>query len=312
MEVVLFKLNIKHICAVVAAFIFAISSVGCTNKVSDDTSNKDSKPVIYASFFPVADLTKTIAGDKYEVRTIISSSQEPHGFEMSASSVAAISDSELVVFNGAGMEGFMDDIKTQVGQDKCLDLSQGLTLLKTTGSNGDDVVNPHTWLSIKCASKQLVTIYEKLVSMDPSNKDYYKTNLDNALAQFKDLDEKFESSISKVDENKRYFVVSHAAFNYLANDYGLKQVAVTGISPDDEPSAQQLTKIADFVKDHDISTIFFEGSATPKVAQTLATSTNVKTSTMWTMESLSSEECSLGYLKLMEKNLDALMESFNE
>lgn len=53
-------------------------------------------------------------------------------------------------------------------------------------------------------------------------------------------------------------MVSHAAFNYLADDYGLKQVAVTGISPEDEPTAKQLKTIADFVKDKHISTIFLK------------------------------------------------------
>lgn len=136
--------------------------------------------------------------------------------------------------------------------------------------------------------------------------------MDENLKEFKALDEKFAKELEGIDENKRYFVVSHAAFNYLADDYGLKQVAVTGISPEDEPSAKQLKTIADFVKEHDISTIFFEGKATPKVAETLAKNTNTKTGTLYTMENLTKEEAEMGYLKLMEENLKALKESFNE
>lgn len=55
-------------------------------------------------------------------------------------------------------------------------------------------------------------------------------NLKQAQQLFKDLDVKFEEEIAKIDKEDKYFVVAHAAFNYLAHDYGLKQIAVTGIS----------------------------------------------------------------------------------
>ena len=98
----------------------------------------------------------------------------------------------------------------------------------------------------------------------------------------------------------------------MADDYGLKQVAVTGISPEDEPSAKQLKTIADFVKAHNIKTIFFEGKATPKVAETLAKNTNTKTSTLYTLENLTEEEAQKGYINLMRENLKNLVASFNE
>ena len=171
-------------------------------------------------------------------------------------------------------------------------------------------VNPHTWLSIKNAMISLDTIFKKLSVMDPDNAEYYKQNYAKSLLEFQALDKKFEEAMAQVPQDRRYFVASHAAFNYLARDYGLQQVAVTGISPEDEPSAAQLATIADFVKKHHITTIFFEGAATPKVANTLAEATGATTGTLYTMENLSESELKLGYLGLMEKNLDALVESF--
>lgn len=272
------------------------------------------RPVVYASFFPVQDLTQRIVGDKMEVRSIIQGNQEPHDFELQTSDMAKISQADLIVYNGAGMEAFIGDLKDSTkDDDKFLDLSQGLTLLEGKDAlDGDhSSVNPHTWLSVRNAQVELKSILDKVSALDPANRDYYQKNYETALAEFKALDEKFERELSKVPEDRRYFVVSHAAFNYLAHDYGLKQVAVTGISPEDEPSANELTTIADFVKQHGITTIFFEGTATPKVAETLAKNTGAKTSTLYTMESLTSEEQELGYLQLMQRNLSALMESFN-
>lgn len=281
----------------------------------DEGGTNEEKKLIYTSFFPVYDLTKRIAGDKMEIRTIIKGTQEPHDFEMESREMIGILQADLIIYNGAGMEGFIPDLMEMTDdKDKFLDLSQGLTLLEHKDSEEGDHsrINPHTWLSIKNAEIELDTIYRKISSIDPENEPFYKENLKASLKEFEELDKIFSETLSKVPEEKRYFVVSHAAFNYLAEDYGLKQVAITGISPEDEPSASQLKTIADFVKRHGISTIFFEGKATPKVANTLAENTGTKTSTLYTMENLSDEEISLGYLKLMRLNLEALMESFNE
>ena len=296
-------------------------------KEQKTTEQKGNKKVIYTTFFPVTDLTKRIVGDKMEVKTIIKGNQEPHSFELKAGDMQEILKVDLIIYNGANMESFISAIEDTVkNKDKFLNLSQGLTLLESgdgleeehdhddekEDKHEHDKTNPHTWLSVKNAIIQLDTIYKKVSSIDPKNEAYYKENLKKAQDEFRALDKKFETELSKVTSKQKYFVVSHAAFNYLANDYGLKQVAVTGISPEDEPSAKQLQKIADFVKKYKINTIFFEGKATPKVAETLAKNTNTKTDTLYTMENLTDEEIEMGYLKLMELNLNALVKSFSE
>ena len=296
------------------------------DKADGNLKNEGSKGVIYTSFFPVHDVTKRIVGDKWELRSIMEVGDEPHGFELKTRDMAELSKADLIVYNGANMESFIDDLKDTVKDDnKFLDLSQGLTLLETEGpghslkdienekvaSEVHDNVNPHTWLSIKNAIEELDTVYRKVSSLDPENEEFYRENLEKSQKEFQELDKKFEETLRNVPEDKKYFVVSHAAFNYLANDYGLKQVAVTGLSPEDEPSAQQLKEISDFVKSHKINTIFFEGKATPKVAETLAKETKLKTDSIYTMETVSEEEAELGYLVLMERNLEALMRAFN-
>ncbi|WP_243343680.1 zinc ABC transporter substrate-binding protein [Anaerococcus sp. AGMB09787] len=318
------------------SFLF-ISSIllftGCNSNNTDEatpaeTSTEPSqsenvdneKLTVYTSFFPVHDLTEKIVGDKWDLRTIIRNGEEPHGFELKTKDMAEITDADLIIYNGAGMESFIDDLKATVNDDdKFLDLSQGLVLLETEGSdlveensNSHDNVNPHTWLSIRNAIEELDTIYQMAAAIDPENEEFFKANLEKSQAEFEELDKEFEETLSNVDDEDKYFVVSHAAFNYLANDYGLHQVAVTGLSPEDEPSAKQLKKIADFVEEKGLKTILFEGKATPKVAETLANQTGVKTDTIYTMESVSEEEAKEGYTGLMKKNLEVLMRVFNE
>lgn len=272
-----------------------------------------SKPVVYASFFPVYDLTKRIVKDSWDVRTIIQGNQEPHDFELKAADMARLTKADLIIYNGAGMETFIPQLKESMHHDeRFLDLSQGLTLLQNKDAKPQDhsSINPHTWLSIKNALEQLDTLCKKFCALDSAHAAFYQENYQQARAEFEELDKQFAKQLRTVPAEKRYFVASHAAFNYLARDYGLTQVAVTGISPDNEPSAAQLAKIAQFVKAHNITTIFFEGSATPKVAETLARTTGARTSTLYTMEHLSEDDVNAGYLQLMKRNLHALMESF--
>lgn len=310
------KNRLKVLVSSIIAAVFLLSTTGCaSNSQSANVGSRSEskKPLLYATFFPVADLSKQIVGDKMEVKSVISGSQEPHDFELQTAQRAELSKADLIVYNGAGMESFISDLREAIGKDeKFLDLSQGLTLLKNKDAARTDntAINPHTWLSVKNAQIELQTIYEKVSAIDPDNAGYYRENLKKAQEKFQALDKKFQQEIAKIPAEKRYFVASHAAFNYLADDYGLKQVAVTGISPEDEPSANQLATIAEFVKKHEISTIFFEGKATPKVAETLARTTGAKTGTLYTMEHLTKEEEKFGYLGLMQKNLTNLMESF--
>lgn len=314
-------MNIKFKKIISMIIVTCIFLVGCSSSKNDKTKGiatteqKGRKKVIYTTFFPVTYLTNSIVGDKMEIKTIIKGNQEPHSFEIKTNDMKDILEADLIIYNGANMESFIPDLESVVNdKNKFLNMSQGLTLLDNGDGLSDkhEMVNPHTWLSIKNAIIQLDTIYKKVSSIDPENEAYYKENLKKAQDEFRALDKKFETELAKVKDKEKYFVVSHAAFNYLANDYGLKQVAVTGISPENEPSAKQLQKIAEFVKAHNINTIFFEGKATPKVAETLAKNTNTKTSTLYTMENLTGEEIKMGYLKLMELNLEALVKSFNE
>lgn len=302
----------------------ACALVSCSAPSADQSAQKQasptgadathaSKPVVYASFFPVYDLTKRIVKDSWDVRTIIQGNQEPHDFELKAADMARLTKADLIIYNGAGMETFIPQLKESMHHDeRFLDLSQGLTLLQNKDAKPQDhsSINPHTWLSIKNALEQLDTLCKKFCALDSAHAAFYQENYQQARAEFEELDKQFADQLRTVPAEKRYFVASHAAFNYLARDYGLTQVAVTGISPDNEPSAAQLAKIAQFVKAHNITTIFFEGSATPKVAETLARTTGARTSTLYTMEHLSEDDVNAGYLQLMKRNLHALMESF--
>ena len=81
-------------------------------------------------------------------------------------------------------------------------------------------------------------------------------------------------------------MTSHSAFGYLADRYELKQIGVTGLDPESEPSPQRLAEVADEAKEHGATTIFFETLVSPKVAETIAREVGAKTAVLDPLEGL--------------------------
>ena len=128
----------------------------------------------------------------------------------------------------------------------------------------------------------------------------------------KALDESYRTALKNVKHKE--FVTQHAAFGYLAKEYGLTQVPIAGLSPEEEPSPDKMADIIKFAKDNQVKTIFFETLVDPKVAQTIAKEINAKTDVLNPIEGLTDEDKkkNLDYIGVMNNNLEALKKALNE
>lgn len=309
---------------------------GCqsTNETGNQSekASKEGKLEIVTSFYPMYEFTKEIAGDNANVTLLTPSSVEPHDWEPAAKDLEEIQNADALVFNNENMETWIDDIEETVNTEDLtiIDASQGIELLPFSaeehehegeehshdGESHDHEdhdhhheFDPHLWLSPKMAIKEVETIANNLMQIDPDNKKVYEENKNSYIEKLKELDQKFEDALGNV-KNKE-IITQHAAFGYLADSYGLTQVPIAGLSPDAEPSAQQLKELKEFAKEHSINTIFFEENASSKVAETLANELNAKTAVLNTLEGLSVEdqEKNATYLSIMEENLKVLQEA---
>jgi zinc transport system substrate-binding protein len=108
--------------------------------------------------------------------------------------------------------------------------------------------------------------------------------------------------------SKSDFITSHAAFGYLASTYKLRQIAIAGLSPDAEPSAQQMADIAKFAKNNGVKIIFFESLVSPELSQTLAREVGAQTLVLDPIEGLTDNDIQNGkdYFTQTESNLSNL------
>lgn len=150
-------------------------------------------------------------------------------------------------------------------------------------------------------------IGRELANADPVNAEAYKANAEALVDKLYELDKEYTAGLANCERNT--IVVSHGAYGYLADEYGLKQVGISGIDPEAAPSPVRLAKIQDVIEEQNVTTVFTESLVNPKVAQTLATDLGVDTALLSPAETLTDEDSN--YLKVMRENLAALQKALN-
>ncbi|HFD1706781.1 TPA: zinc ABC transporter substrate-binding protein [Enterococcus faecium] len=301
----------------IGALLFA--ACGNTNKEAD----KKEDLTIVTTFYPIYDFTKEILGDEGNVKLLIPAGTEPHDFEPSAKERAEISDADVFVYNSSDMEFFVDSLKDSVDSKQTLmiEAAKGIDRLESQeadeheeseeGHDHAHEYDPHVWLDPVLAIKEVRTIAGELGEKYPDKKEIFTKNADAYIKKLEALDQKYSEELKNA--TNRTFVTQHAAFAYLANQYNLEQVAISGVSPDQEPTPSRLAELKEFVKKNNIKVIYFEENASSKVAETLSNETGVKLEVLNPLESLTNEQIKAGenYISVMEKNLEALKESIN-
>jgi len=272
---------------------------------------------VVTTFYPLYFLAEAIGGDDAHVVDLIPAGVEPHDWTPKSRDLQAVSKAELFVYNGAGLEGWVDDFLKGIGNGpKTVEASQGIELLTgnpeadedaaKAGAADDRGVDPHTWVSPKSMMRMASNVHDAFVAADPAHKADYDGRYGELIGKLQALDQAYAEGLAHVA--RREIVVSHQAFGYLCRDYGLKQVPIMGLSPDAEPRAQDLLGIADFVKESGARTIFFEELVSDRLAKTLAAEAGVGTDVLNPVEGLTPAEQQAGddYFSIMERNLQKL------
>ncbi len=284
---------------------------------------------VVASFYPLAYAAERVGGDKVTVVNLTKPGAEPHDLELTPQDVATIGEAGLAVYE-KGLQPAVDDaIASQGGAAFDVATVADLSLRFTDPIGGDaaghgaeshdghvdeeeghshegeaGVVDPHFWLDPIRYQKVAQAISTELGRVDPINKGLYYENATKFSKELTTLDGDFASALTTCKNKK--LVTSHAAFAYLADRYGLTQVAISGLSPDAEPDPARLALIADYVKKNKIGTIYTETLVSPAIGQTIAKETGAKTAVLDPIEGLSKESAGTDYLQVMRANLATL------
>lgn len=292
------------------------------------TTTAFSNITVTTTIYPLYSIAKEVGADKINLQNLIPFGVEAHGFDPTPSDMAKLSKSDIFITSSDSMEPWKDKIvKSLKIEEKVFDMSEHVKLRniqeeeheqhedekgdKHKHNHEHEEFDPHYWVSLNNYILMTEAVTKLFIEKDSANKDFYIQNSNNYLEKIKTLKEKFNSSMATC--TNKNILVNHDAFGYFADDYGVKQYSISGMSPDDKPSAKQISELINLVKNKKINTVFFEEFASPKVAQTIAKATNIKIDTLRPAENISKEENKkgYGYLQIMEENLEKLKFAMN-
>ena len=277
------------------------------------------KPVVVTTFYPLEYLAKRIGAERIVVSGLVPAGTEPHDWEPTPGDIVSINDADVFIYQGAGFEAWAERVVRDLPQGTPLvvEATAGLEVMEGEGheeegsSSGtpqndrpsQEELDPHLWLDPSLYLREAQAIETALSQADPDGRSVYAANLVKLTADLNSLDADLKAGLAVCE--RRTIVTSHTAFSYFVKRYDLRQIPVSGISPEEEPSPARLREIIDTVKAEGATHIFFETLLNREVAETIAQETGAKTLVLNPIEGLTADEAGAGadYVSIMRQNL---------
>lgn len=230
----------------------------------------------------LADIAQNVAGERVHVDALMPLGTDPHSFEPTPQDVKKVADSDLLIVNGAGLEGFLDKLLSNAGSRAIvLEASKGLASRALKPGEPHDAGNPgdpHFWVDPTQTVKYVENIRDGLTQVDPDGAAAYKANADAYIVKLNALDGKLRQTLGAIPPEKRKLVTDHDTFGYYADRYGLEIVGmvIPSFSSADTGSAQQVAALIDRIRATGVKAIFLEQGMNPQLAEQIGHESGAK------------------------------------
>jgi zinc/manganese transport system substrate-binding protein len=261
-----------------------------------------------ASFSILDDLAGNVGGERVRLAMLVGPNGDVHVYAPTPADVKTVAAAEIVFVNGLGLEGWLDRLITATGTHAPLvTASRGVTPRKGSSSREHGASDPHAWQSVANAKIYVANIRDGLIGIDPAGAKVYQANSTAYLARLDQLDAEIRTAIGQIPAARRKVIISHDAFGYFGDAYGIEFIAPEGLSTDAEPSARDIAKLIDLIRREDIPAVFVENIADPRLMQRVAEETGVRIGGVLYSDALSPPDGPAPtYIAMMRSNVRAL------
>jgi manganese/zinc/iron transport system substrate-binding protein len=234
------------------------------------------RPRVVATTGMIADAAREIAGDAAEVTALMGPGVDPHLYKASPGDIRALELADLVLYNGLHLEGKLADVLERLGRSKaCIAVAGGLKEASLR-STGQGVHDPHVWFDAALWAEAAIVTGDALAGAIPAERDRLigraRTYADRLLA----LDAWCKAQLATIPPSRRVLVTSHDAFGYFGRAYGLRVLAVQGISTESEASLKDVNSLVDTLVADAIPAVFIESSVSPRTIEALIEGAKVR------------------------------------
>jgi zinc transport system substrate-binding protein len=252
------------------ALAAALLASGCGARANDG-----GKPTIAAAFYPLAWLAAQVGGPDVTVRNLTRPGAEPHDLELTPRQIIDVGESTLA-FYIKGVQPAVDKAVREHAEHHSLNAETVVTTLPAPQDEAaDGAADPHLWLDPSRFATVATALGERLARADTANAAGYRSRAAQVVTRLNALDEEFRTGLRHCARND--IVTGHSAFGYLAERYGLRQVGVSGLDPESEPSPGRIAELTGLIQRTGATTVFTETLSSPKTAATLAQEAGVRT-----------------------------------
>jgi zinc transport system substrate-binding protein len=306
----------------------------------EEKGAKNGKLDVYTTVYPLEYFTEKIGGEHVEVHSIYPPGADEHTFEPSQKDMIDMAEGDVFFYVGMGLEGFVEKAKTILkNQDvTVVPTSKGINLEDTDHDHGEEDAHgeeaghdhageedvheeeahsaeghvhehgadPHVWLNPQYSKEMAAVIADTLSKEMPEHKEDFQTNLKELNGELEALDEEFKQMAEAAP--KKTFYVSHAAYSYWEDRYGLHQEAIAGLNSSDEPSQQELKKIIEKGKEDDVDYILFEQNVSSRLTEVVQKELGAESLKLHNLSVLTEKDIDNNedYFSLMRKNIKTL------
>lgn len=266
-------------------------------------------PVVLTTFTVLADMTKNVAGDRWQVESIPKPGVEIHSYEVTPQDLVRGQRASLILENGLNLEKWAARFYASLPQVRQVTLSEGITPIKIATDADRGKPNPHAWMSPRNALIYVENIQRALTAADPDHASTYAANSAAYRAKIKALDQRLRQAIAQIPSSQRYLVTCEGAFSYLAADYGLTEIYLWPVNAEQQATAQQVQRVIELVKQKQIPVVFCESTVNNQLQLQVAKASNSRYGGTFYVDSLSGEDgAAPTYLRLLEHNVNLLIQ----
>jgi len=287
---------------------------GCGSSGSDSGQLQ-----VVATTTQVGDFVREVGGNAVAVDQILQPNTDPHEYEPRPSDVAGAAEAKLVFANGDELDSWVEQIVSDSGSDaEIVDLGAIVPEHRPGESSGaakSARYDPHWWHDPRNAEAAVAAIERHLALADPSHRRQFERNARAYLAKLRALDAGIASCMNAVPPGRRKLVTDHDAFGYFADRYGIEVVGavIPSQTTQAQPSAKDLSTLAQLIEREQVKAIFPESSLSPKVAEAIASQTGATADYSLYGDTLGPEGSSgATYLTMEAANANAMVQGFTD
>jgi len=255
----------------------------------------------------IGDVARQIGADRVSVNVLLPIGADPHAFEPRPQDVAALTDADLVLVNGLGLEATLQPL---LGNARTIvTVSDGITALPFAEEDGG--LDPHVWQDPNNVIVWARNIRDAFAQADPAHADEYASNAEAYIVELTSLDAWIKEQVAQIPEANRKLVTDHEDFGYFTARYGFEQVGavVPSVSTGSAPSAQELAALEDAIRSSGVKAVFVGSTVSPDLSRRVAEDTGVRLVFLFTDSLSPAGGDAESYLAFMRHNVNAIVEA---